>query len=354
MGGGGFSMEPENLALDQWLLSLVAADRPRVCFLPTASGDADGYIRKFYATYSRLRCNPDHLSLFRRDADDLGHVLLQQDIIYVGGGNTANMLAIWRAHGLDKILRKAWAQGVILAGLSAGSLCWYESGLTDSLGTELAPLHDGLGLLPGSHCPHYDGEELRRPAYRRLVQAGELPAGIAADDGVALLYEDRELVDVVTSRPGRSAWRVTPGDDDGVEVCVEARPLPSEEKTTPFQGGCHCGQVLWEIDVDPRAETVLDCNCSICRKKGFLHLIVEPEDFRLIKGERHLEEYRFNTGKAAHKFCTACGIHSFYVPRSHPDKIDVNVRCIDGVDLAELSIEPFDGARWEENVDDIR
>lgn len=354
MGGGGFSMEPDNLALDRWLLSLVDTDRPEVCFLPTASGDADGYVQKFYATYSRLSCQPSHLSLFRREIDDLRPFLLGQDIIYVGGGNTANMLAIWRTHGVDEILGEAWNRGVILAGLSAGSLCWYESGVTDSLGTDLAALQDGLGLIPGSHCPHYDGEEFRRPTYRRLVQSGQLPGGIAADDGVALLYEDTELADIVTSRHGRAAWRVTPGDDEAVEEQLEARALPQPEEHTKFQGGCHCGHILWEIDVDPRAETVLSCNCSICRKNGFLHLIVEPDDFRLLKGQDSLREYHFNTETAVHKFCTTCGIQSFYVPRSHPDKIDVNVRCIDDIALPELTIEPFDGARWEDHIDEIR
>ncbi len=354
MGGGGFSMNAENLALERWLLSLVDRDCPRVCFIPTASGDADGYIRKFYATHSRLDCEPSHLSLFRRQIDDIRTRLLAQDIIYVGGGNTVNMLAVWRAHGLDTILCEAWERGIVLTGLSAGSLCWYESGVTDSMGTTLGPLEDGLGLLPGSHCPHYDGEEQRRPTYRCLVQDGELPPGVAADDGVALLYEGTDLVEVVTARAGGAAWRVERGDRGAAEERIDARQLPEEESYQPFRGGCHCGRVVWEIDVDPRMETVLDCNCSICRDKGFLHLIVAPEDFRLLQGEDDLREYRFNTGTAVHKFCATCGIHSFYVPRSHPDKIDVNARCIDGVDIAELTVERFDGTDWEENVAEIQ
>lgn len=354
MGGGGFSMEPENLAIDRWLLTLSPSPKPRICFIPTASGDADGYIRRFYTAFSTLPCEPTHLSLFRRDVDDLRQFLFHQDIIYVGGGNTANMLAIWRAHGVDEILRQAWERGVILAGLSAGSLCWFEAGVTDSLGTELAPLHDGLAILPGSHCPHYDGEEHRRPTYQALVESAELRAGIAADDGVALYYEDRQLADVVTSRPGRFAYNVHLGPEGVIEEPIEARPLPTEEPPGPFRGGCHCGRVLWEIDIDPRTEKVLDCNCSICRKKGFLHLIVDPSNFRLLAGHDALVEYRFNTGEALHKFCETCGIHSFYVPRSHPDKIDVNARCIQDLSLDQLSIETFDGANWEENVEEIR
>ncbi len=354
LGGGGFSMEPHNLALDRWILSLTDTKRPKVCFLPTASGDATGYAAKFLSAFGRLDCEPSLLSLFRRDRDDLRGFLLDQDVIYVGGGNTANMLELWRTHGVDTALREAWEAGVILTGLSAGSLCWYEEGVTDSLGTNLAPLKDGLGLLSGSHCPHYDGEEDRRPTYQRLVQGGDLASGIAADDGVGLLYEGEDLVEVVTSRPGTRAWRVSRDDDGILEEPIEPRVLPADPASTPFRGGCHCGRVVWEIDVDPRQETVLDCNCSICAKKGFLHLIVAPEKFRLLEGEEMLREYRFNTGQAVHRFCGECGVHSFYTPRSHPDQVDVNVRCVQGLSLAELTIEPFDGQNWEDRVDEIR
>lgn len=120
------------------------------------------------------------------------------------------------------------------------------------------------------------------------------------------------------------------------------------------RGGCHCGRIRWEVDADLHSTRILDCNCSICTKKGFLHLIVEPEDFRLLSGTGDLQEYRFNTGRAVHKFCAHCGIHSFYTPRSHPDMVDVNVRCIDDVDVDELEIESFDGQNWEDNVDDIQ
>ena len=354
MGGGGFSMEPENLALDRWVLALTGKPRPRVCFLPTASGDARGYIEKFFSAFGRLECEPVCLSLFRRESDDLRGLLLEQDVIYVGGGNTANMLSVWRTHGVDKILREAWEAGVLLTGLSAGSLCWFEEGVTDSLGTELEALQDGLGLLPGSHCPHYDGEVARRPTYRRLVRSGRLGGGIAADDGVGLLFEGRELKEVVTSRVGTGAWKVGVRGGEVVEEWIEARRLTPEGVVAPFRGGCHCGRVVWEIDVDPRSRRVLDCNCSICRKKGFLHLIVKPEEFRLICGEEVLREYRFNTETAVHRFCGCCGVHSFYTPRSHPDQVDVNVRCIRGVALEELTVERFDGENWEERVEEIR
>jgi peptidase E len=166
------------------------------------------------------------LGLFRREVEELRPFLLSQDVIYVGGGNTANMLAIWRVHGVDVILREAWEAGVILAGLSAGSLCWFEGGVTDSLGTSLRPMRDGLGLLSGSNCPHYDGEAQRRPVYQAAVASGALEAGYGADDGVALRYVGAELVEVVSEREGASAWRVSAVEGGGVlEERVEARRL---------------------------------------------------------------------------------------------------------------------------------
>jgi peptidase E len=206
--GGGFSMEPDNPLLDDWLLSLTGRPCPRVCFVPTASGDSDTDIVRFYRAFGAGRAEPSHLSLFDRSGRDLRSFVLSQDLLYVGGGNTVNLLAVWRAHQLDAVLREAHEEGVILAGLSAGSLCWYEGGITDSFGPDLEPLPDGLGLLEGSHGPHYDGEPQRRPCYQRAVGEGTLPAGMAADDGVALLYRNGKLADAVTSRPGAGAYHV--------------------------------------------------------------------------------------------------------------------------------------------------
>jgi len=210
MGGGGFSMEPDNPLLDDHVLDLARAargrSRPRVCFVPTASGDADGYLARFYAAFAR-KAEATHLALFTRTIADLSAFLLEQDVVYVGGGNTANLLAVWRVHGVDRILREAWKRGTVLAGLSAGSICWFEGGTTDAFGG-LAALNDGLGLLPGSHSPHYDGEPGRRPTYHRLVADGTLPDGYAADDGAALVFDGTELAEVVSSRPGARGYRV--------------------------------------------------------------------------------------------------------------------------------------------------
>lgn len=214
LGGGGFSMEPDNPLLDDHVLSLATRRRgadglPRVCFVPTASGDAESYVDRFLAAFDG-RAETGSLQLFRlADLDhvDLRSFVLDQDVIYVGGGSTANLLALWRLHGLDEILVEAAEAGVVLAGISAGMNCWFEASVTDSFGP-LAPLHDGLGLLTGSACPHFDGEAERRPTYVDLVATGSLPAGVAADDGCALVFRDGELHEAVSSRPGAGAWRV--------------------------------------------------------------------------------------------------------------------------------------------------
>jgi dipeptidase E len=225
LGGGGFSMEPENPLLDDYILGLAGTPRPRVLFVATASGDSDGYIAKFHAAFPPERAQASHLPLFSRDDQDLRQRILSQDILYIGGGNTANLLAVWRLHGVDRIIREAWEAGIILAGISAGMICWFECSVTDSFGP-LAALRDGLGLLPGSACPHYDGEAQRRPTYHRLIAEG-LPAGYAADDGAALHFVGRELKQVVTSRPAAKAYRVERRDGEVVETALPSRYLGS-------------------------------------------------------------------------------------------------------------------------------
>jgi peptidase E len=212
-GGGGFSMEAGNPLLDDHVLRLTGVARPRVCFLPTASGDADHYVVRFYRAFPAARCEPSHLSLFRRpgpgDPGDLAAHLLAQDLIYVGGGSLISLLGVWRAHGLDEVLRACWERGVVLAGVSAGSLCWFDGAVTAFHGAP-APVA-GLGLLPGANCVHADAEPGRLRAFRGLVDAGTLPGGYAADDGAALHFVGDELAEVVTSRPRAGAHRVDPG-----------------------------------------------------------------------------------------------------------------------------------------------
>lgn len=204
-------MEPENLLLDQYIVNQSKASKPKVCFLPTASGDAESYIERFYNAFTTMSSEPSHLSLFKPSTRDLEGFLLEKDIIYVGGGNTKSMLALWKEWGIDAILRKAWESGIILSGLSAGSICWFEEGTTDSYGVGLETI-EGLGLIEGSHSPHYDGEENRRPLYHSFVESGELQAGYAADDGAALHFIEGELARAVSSRPHASAYRVEKKD----------------------------------------------------------------------------------------------------------------------------------------------
>ncbi len=217
IGGGGFLME-DNPRVDRWILSL--ARGRRVLFVPTASGDSDWAISRFDDAYRKLNCKASHLPLFNRHHVDLREVVLSQDVIFVGGGNTANMLAVWRVHGVDALLREAWESGIVLCGVSAGALCWFEAGLTDSFGPELQPMHDGLGFLPGSFCPHYDGEG-RRPGFTRAVASGALPPGYGADDGVGVLFEGTALTDAAASRPRVGAYRV---ERDG-EIPLPTRRL---------------------------------------------------------------------------------------------------------------------------------
>jgi len=226
MGGGSHSMVQGKPVFDRFLLSLARSARPRVCFVPTASGDAESYVTRFYRAFSALDCRPSDLQLFERTIDDLETFVLEQDVIYVGGGNTASMLAVWRVHGLDRLLARAWEQGVVLCGLSAGMNCWFEQCVTDSFYVDrLAPLPDGLGLLPGSACPHFDGEEQRRPAYHRFIESGELEPGWAADDAAALIFSGTAVEEVVTSQVGATAYRVERGDDGVIERRLDARLL---------------------------------------------------------------------------------------------------------------------------------
>jgi dipeptidase E len=224
MGGGGFTMEPDNAGLDDFVLSLVRTPEPRVLFLPTASGDPTAQITAFYARFAR-RASATHLSLFRRhgSARSLADIVLEQDVIYVGGGSMRNLLAIWRAHKLDALLVEAWRRGIVLAGLSAGAMCWFAGGVTRSGG----PLEtiEGLGLLPGSLTVHADGEPERLPVWLAAVRSGELPGGWAADDGVGLLFRGTRMVRVVTSRPGTAALRVDAVGDELVRHRIEPELL---------------------------------------------------------------------------------------------------------------------------------
>jgi dipeptidase E len=225
MGGGGFTME-STLALDRFALELTGKPVPRICFLPTASGDPREQATRFHERFSSWPCQPSILSLFHlgRDRIDPREHLLAQDLIYVGGGSMRNMLAVWREHSVDEIMRAAWERGIVLAGLSAGAMCWFEGGITMSGGYAAAA--NGLGLVGGSLSVHMDGEPERLPVFRQAIATGRLPAGFAADDGAALLLRGTELERCIASRGGARVLSIgADGDGGTVEQELPVTPL---------------------------------------------------------------------------------------------------------------------------------
>ncbi len=216
-GGGGFSMESGNPLLDEYVLGLCRRERPRVCFMASASGDADHYLVRFYRAFPADRCETSHISLFRREQgpEDIRSHLLSQDLIYVGGGSVISLLGVWRAHGIDTIMREAWEAGVVLCGLSAGSLCWFAEAVTGFHG---APRRvEGLGLLPFSNCVHYQPTSERRLAYHQMLREG-MRAGYAAEDGAALHFIGTDLSRVIASRPAARGYRLDAAGERVVEM----------------------------------------------------------------------------------------------------------------------------------------
>ncbi len=229
IGGGGFGAGPRDRALDAYVARLAGPVNPRICLLPTASGDPVEQINRFNATFRRLGCRTSHLSLFRLGDHPVAirRQLLDQDAIYVGGGSLLNLIAIWRAHGLDRILAEAWSSGVLLCGVSAGSMCWFEAGITRSHGKPRPS--GGLGLLGGSNCVHYDADAPRRPSFHGHIRDGAIPGGFGVDDGAALVFDGTDLVEVVSARPGAGAARVDRVDDTVVETRLDARLLDAAD-----------------------------------------------------------------------------------------------------------------------------
>jgi dipeptidase E len=214
LGGGGDTQEQSDRLYD-YILGLTGKERPRLLYVPTAVAEDADSIVMFYERF-RDRAELSHLRTFPWPPAGLRELILSQDAIDVSGGNTANMIAIWRVHGIDELLREAWVNGVVLWGASAGMICWFEAGVTDSFGPQLEGM-ECLGFLPGSACPHYDGEERRRPRYRELIDGG-FPEGVAADDGVGIHYVGTEIAEVVTCRPGAAAYRVTRDGEEKLET----------------------------------------------------------------------------------------------------------------------------------------
>jgi dipeptidase E len=227
MGGGGFSCRGDP-ALDRYVLDVAECANPRICLLPTASGDPEEQIQRFYRAYGDLTCEPSHLSLFRLGTRpvDLRELLLGQDVVYVGGGSMLNLLAIWRAHELGAVLAEAWRRGVVLAGLSAGSMCWFAAGVTTGFGPP-RPVR-GLGLLPGSNSVHHHSEPARRRCFLEAVRTEAVPPGYAVDDGVALLFSGTDLVEIASARRGAGAWWVEESGGHAVETPLAASALAAE------------------------------------------------------------------------------------------------------------------------------
>jgi len=223
LGGGGFSMEPHNLALDRYILSLTKKDRPKVCFMPQASGESPLYVRRFYDAYTHLNTDASWFSLFEPVHNDWRDYLLEQDVLFVGGGNTKSMIALWQAWGVVDVLKEALENGTVLAGVSAGAICWFEQCVTDSVWP--LGIIEGLGFLQGSSCPHYDGEAERRPAVHQMLTNGDLIAGIAINDYAAAHYIDGELHKVVTSRATAKAFLVSSQDGTAQETELETEFL---------------------------------------------------------------------------------------------------------------------------------
>jgi len=236
MGGGGFTMEPNNPLLDDYVLSLTRRTEPRILFLPTASGDTSAQINSFKARFAHRTCVAEHVSLFRmrETPRPLEELIFEQDIIYVGGGSMRNLLAIWQAHGLDKLLIEAWKSGIVLAGLSAGAMCWFGAGVTRSSGPP--EVLAGLGLLEGSLTVHADGEPERLPVWLAAVRSGELPGGWALDDGVGLLFRGKHLERTVSSRPGAGAQRVDAIAGELVRTRLEPELLLGEGPSKALGG----------------------------------------------------------------------------------------------------------------------
>ena len=227
IGGGGFSKygeySPSNFLMEEYILKQTQKDNPRICFIPTASGEAPKYIVDFYRTFTNFSCKPTHLSLFEPPIQGIEAFILEQDAIYVGGGNTKSMLALWKEWKLDVYLKKAWEKGIVLSGISAGALCWFEEGVTDSIPGTLTRL-PCMGFLAGSHCPHYDSESARRGSFQQMIKDG-MSNGIACDDNVAAHYIDDHLAKVVRASGKGSAFQVQKSGEEIVEKALDVVEL---------------------------------------------------------------------------------------------------------------------------------
>ena len=230
LGGHDFDRRVGNDAICDLIVELAKSSRPRICLLPTASGDPEDQIARFRRAFAERDCVPEVISLFRLGENpvDLREELLAQDVIYAGGGSMVNLVAIWHAHGLDEILRECWREGILICGQSAGAMIWFQGGITSSQGEPAVAA--GLGLLPGSACVHYLSQPVRRRTFLRAIAAGELDSGLGLEDQTGVLFEDTELVESISAREGAEVWEATLEDGGVVETELHSRRLEDSRR----------------------------------------------------------------------------------------------------------------------------
>jgi dipeptidase E len=232
LGGHDFDRRAGNDAICDFIVDLADSPRPRICLLPTASGDPEDQIARFRRAFAERECVPDVISLFRLGENpvDLREELLGQEVIYAGGGSMLNLIAIWRAHGLDEILRECWREGILIVGQSAGAMCWFQGGITSSQGEP--DVADGFGVLPGSACVHYLTEPVRRRRFLRAISSGELEPGLGLEDQTGALFEDTELAETISARDGAAVWEVRAEGNGAREA--ELHPRRLEDSRQPI------------------------------------------------------------------------------------------------------------------------
>ena len=235
LGGHDFDRRAGNGAICDLIVELAESPRPKICLLPTASGDPHEQIARFRRSFAERDCVPQVISLFRLGEDpvDLREELLSQDVIYAGGGSMLNLIAVWRAHGLDEIMRECWHEGILIAGQSAGAMCWFQGGITSSSGEPT--IASGFGLLPGSICVHYLTEPVRRRSFLRAIAAGDLEPGLGLEDQTGALFQDTELTETVTARDGAAVWEVSAENGSGARE-TELHPRRLEDRRPPING----------------------------------------------------------------------------------------------------------------------
>ena len=207
IGGGGFGRDPGEGIIEEYILKQTKKKKPNICFIPTATGDNEAYKVNYYATFSKLNCNPSHLDFFKR-TPDLKRLISNQDAIFVGGGNTKSMLAVWREWGLDNILKKGYKNGIVMSGVSAGAICWFQNGITDSWSSNLK-IMPCMNIIKGTCCPHYDEEPERRPTVKKMIMSKKVKNIFAVDSGAALHIKNENIFKSVSFREQKSSYEVS-------------------------------------------------------------------------------------------------------------------------------------------------